>query len=1160
MNKNKPEGTVTTYYLTLNFKSMKKFKLLNFRNFGINQKLLRTMKLTFLFLLACFLQVSATVYSQNTKFTFDVKNKRVVDILRDIEDQSEFRFFYQREQVNVERKIDLDITDQTVENILTQIFNEVGVEFQVRNDNLILLKPAGMTYGMYEYLAENGQQQRSVSGKVTDTNNQPLPGVTVVMKGTTQGTVTNADGNYTLINIPEDATLVFSFVGMRTQEVVVGNQTRIDVRLEEETIGIEEVVAIGYGTARRKDITGSVSSVDIENSPLAMTPNVNALQSLKATTPGLNIGATNSAGQNPSLLVRGQNSLNASNYPLIVLDGVVFLGSINDINPADISSVDILKDASSAAVYGSRAANGVIIINTKRGKIGKPTLSFSSSFGVYQWIQRPQMANLDKYIEKLLIQVGSTDPLNQLFPSEVYNYQNGITYHVPDIISRTGQIQNNQLNVSGSVENLNYYLSAGYTDQKGVMIGDDYNRISLKGRINTNITDWIQFSVDGTYNRSDFSGIGVPTATIRYGDSYMAYYRGDPKDKLLEKWPNTERSPGLMPYGMNPLWPTNANKDNVVDDVDIQDFYYLNTFAHIDAPFLEGLSYRLNFARNYRTFKQERFYYENYFIEGGFFQDLERYSPATTSGFLGQAQGFVRDRKISNYVFDNIVNFKRQFDQHFVDVTLVATRDYQSDRQFQLDGNNFLDNGNTLLGIDGLPLATNQINSNAHTEFSNIGYLARLSYTLNDRYHFTSSFRRDASSVFGARNKWGNFPSVGIAWTITEEDFLSNHEFINYLKLKTSYGKNGNQGISAYETLARVTSGSTGGLRYQFSNQPGISRYGLAISALGNELLGWETTTSFNGGIEGSFLNNRLSLNLDFYFSKTVDQLFVRQIPIMTGFSSIRASMGQVDNKGIELSLNTVNVQNNKLKWTSNLTFWQNRNTLAELYGDGLDDIGNNLFIGKSLGAIYGFEWVGIVQEGDSDYITKTGARPGYPKYADLDGDGLITADKDRKILGYTKENFRLNLSNNLNYGNFEFYVLLSGIFGGGENYYLDTNQGAFLVNQPGFNREEFLDKIDYWTPQNQNNNFPSSQFNHDGRFLGLQSRSFLKVQDIIISYTFRGSWLEQMKIQGLRAHLSAQNIYTFTGWDGDPELGLGGWDRYYPVPASYSLGFNITF
>jgi TonB-dependent starch-binding outer membrane protein SusC len=270
---------------------MKKFKLLNFRNFGINQKLLRTMKLTLLFLTACFLQVSATVYSQNTKFTFDVKNKRVVDILRDIEDQSEFRFFYQREQVDVERKIDLDITDQTVEDILNQIFSEEGIEFQVRNDNLILLKPAGMTLGIYEFLAENGQQQRSVSGKVTDSGGQPLPGVTVVVKGTTQGTVTNADGNYSLTNLPEDAILVFSFVGMRTQKIPIGTQTSINVTMEVDAIGIEEVVAIGYGVVRKSDLTGAVSQVKAEEISAASTSILD--QALQGKAAGVQVTSVN---------------------------------------------------------------------------------------------------------------------------------------------------------------------------------------------------------------------------------------------------------------------------------------------------------------------------------------------------------------------------------------------------------------------------------------------------------------------------------------------------------------------------------------------------------------------------------------------------------------------------------------------------------------------------------------------------------------------------------------------------------------------------------------------------------------------------------------------------------------------------------------------------
>ncbi len=1004
--------------------------------------------------------------------------------------------------------------------------------------------------------------QREITGRVVDAQTgEPLPGVNVVIEGTLTGAITDIDGYYKIQASAGDV-LMFSYVGFISGRIVIDDddQIVINIELSEDLARLDEVVVIGYGTARRRDIAGSITSVNIEDSPVAMAPNVNALSLLRATTPGLNIGAVNTAGGSPqSVLIRGQNSISASNYPLIVLDGIVYTGTINDINPNDIASVDVLRDASSTAVYGSRAANGVIIINTKRGTREKPTLSFTTNAGLYHWNQRPKMASIERNLEKRLLHVGADDPLDYLYPNERYNYQNGIITHVPDIFSRTGQLQNHQLSISGGLENLNYYLSAGFVDQKGVIIGDDYNRISLKGRVNSFVTNWLQIGVDGTYNRSDHSGVGVPPGTIRYGDTYEAFYRGDPDDKLLEKWPMTERSPGIMPYGMNPLWPTNANPDNVLDDVDIRDFYHLVSFAEVTAPFLEGLSYRVNFTRTYRNFQQERFYYENYFIEGGYFQDLERYSPETTAGFLGQAQGFVRDRKISSYVWDNIINFRRRFDQHFVDITLVATRDYQSDRQFQLDGNNFLDNGNTLLGIDGITLATNRLPSNNHVEFSNIGYLARLNYTFNDRYHLTSSFRRDASSVFGARNKWGNFPSAGLAWTITEEDFLMGSEFINYLKVKTSYGRNGNQGISAYQTLARVTSGSSGGIRYQFSDQVGRSFYGTALTALGNDLLGWETTTSLNFGFEAALLQNRVFVDLDVYFSQTTDQLFVRQLPIMTGFSSMRASLGQVDNRGIELSIGTVNIDNDNLTWRSDITFWQNRNELVELYGDGRDDIGNNLFLGKSLDAIYGFEWIGIVQEGDTEYMEMTGASPGDAKYADLNDDGRITFDDDRKILGYGKENFRLNLSNNLTYGNFGVYLHLSGVFGGGDNYYMQPNPGAYLANRPGHTRMEFFDHIDYWTPDNPSDTYPSIYYD-EPRFLGLQSRTFVRIQDLVLSYRFTGDWMGDRNIESLRVYLSGQNLYTFTGWEGEPEMGYGGWDRYYPIAASYTLGLNVTF
>ena len=1143
---------------------MKKFKLLNFRNFAINQKLLRTMKLTLLFLTACFLQVSATVYSQNTKFTFDVKNKRVVDILRDIEDQSEFRFFYQREQVNVERKIDLEITNQTVENILTKIFSEENIEFQVRNDNLILLKPAGMTFGTIEFLAENGLQQRTVSGTVTDEYELPLPGVTVLVKGTTQGTVTNSDGNYSLTNIPEDATLVFSFVGMRTQEVEVGNQTSIDVVMEVDAIGIEEVVAIGYGTARRKDITGSVSSVNMEDSPISIAPNFNALSSLKATTPGLNIGTVNSAGGSPSLLIRGQNSISGSNAPLIVLDGVIFLGSINDINPNDIATYDILKDASATAVYGSRAANGVIIITTKKGKAGKPVIRLNTSTGINVWQQKPNVMSPERYLEKRMDRSGVDDPLSipELKVPERESYLAGETNDWIDLGSRIGLNQNYQLSVSGRGEGINYFLSTGYIEQEGVLLGDDYNQVALRGKIDTDITNWLQIGVDGSYNYRDYSGLGVNMQSLVRGAPYGDVYVKNWDEKILEKFPTGESI-------TNPLWNT---EESIVDDVNRTNFYRLSGFAHIKIPFIEGLSYRLNYVRGNNVNNTERFYYEGYFVNEGYgtTDPIDRYGPEALQSKLSSANGYMGRRIRFDYVWDNILNFKRQLGEHYIDATLVATRDYIHNKYIQIDGNDFAANGNTSLGANGLHKADVQSYNITLTEEANIGYLARLSYSFSDKYHVTASYRRDGSSVFGADKKWGNFPSIGFAWTATEEDIFNSINILDYLKIKASYGKNGNQGISAYNTLTRMTSGRDGNIRYEFGDEPSKVLYGMVISSLGNPLLGWETTTSFNGGIESVLYDNRIFFNLDFYFSKTFDQLFVRQIPIMTGFSSIRSSMGQVNNRGIEISLNSTNLQSQNFSWKSGLTFWQNRNILDKLYGDDIDgdgveddDIGNNLFIGKSLGAVYGYEFDGIVQEDDTEYINNTGAEPGHVKFTDIIGpdgvpDGLISSEYDRKILGYTKENFRLNLSNTVNFKNFEFYMLIQGIFGGGkDNYYMLDNLYAFrMLQQPAQNDWDHP----WWTPENKNNSYPSTTY-FDGRFPGIQSRSFVRIQDITLSYRFDQNWIRRMNFESLKIYSSIQNLYTFTRWEGgDPEQGVRAMSGTYPVTSIYTIGLDISF
>ncbi len=1130
-------------------------------------KIVRIMKLTtFLLMISALSVLAGESYSQNKKLNLELKDATVKDVLSGIENQSEFYFLYSEKLIDVNRKVSLNVKDKKIQDVLNELFSGTDVAYTIKDRSIVLSIPE-----VINDVSNTVWQQATVTGTVTDDNGQPLPGVTVVVKGTTRGTTTDADGDYSLSNVPDDATLQFSFVGMRTQEIEVGDQTVINVTMQVDAIGIEEVVAVGYGTARRKDITGSVSSIDMEDSPLAMTPNINALSSLKGTTPGLNIGTVNTAGGTPSMLIRGQNSISGSNNPLIVLDGVIFLGSISDINPNDIATYDILKDASATAVYGSRAANGVIIITTKKGKTSKPTIRLNTTAGINVWQQKPDVMSPERYLEKRMDRSGVSDPLSipELKVPEREAYQAGKTNDWIDLGSRIGVNQNYQLSVSGRGEGINYFLSTGYVQQQGVLLGDDFKQVAIRGKITTDITAWLEIGADGSYNYRDYSGLGVNMQSLLRGAPYGDVYVKNWDKKILEKFPTGESI-------TNPLWDT---EESIVDDVNHSNFYRLAGYAHIKIPFVEGLSYRLNYVRGNNVNNTERFYYEGYYVNEGYgtVDPVERYGPDALQNKLSSANGYMGRRINYNYVVDNILNFKRQFNDHYIDVTMVATRDYAHNKYIQIDGNDFAANGNTTLGANGLHKADVQSYNITLTEEANIGYLARVSYSFADKYHLTGSFRRDGSSVFGADRKWGNFPSVGFAWTATEEDFFKSVNYLNYLKLKASYGKNGNQGIDAYQTLTTIASGRDGNVMYEFADDPSKVLYGMVISSLGNPELGWETTTSFNGGIESVLYNNRISFNLDFYFSKTFDQLFVRQIPIMTGFSSIRSSMGQVNNRGIEISLTTTNIQQQGFSWKTGLTFWQNRNILDKLYGDDIngdgvedDDIGNQLFIGKSLGAIYGYEFDGIVQESDTEYMNNTGAEPGQVKFTDISGpsgvpDGLITSDYDRKILGYTKENFRMSLSNTVNYRNFELYVLLSGIFGGGtDNYYMLDNLYAFrMLQQPAQNDWNHP----WWTSENKNNSYPSTTY-FDDRFAGIQTRSFIRIQDVTISYRFNQGWIKKLNLESFKIYAAIQNLYTFTGWEGgDPEQGnraMTGTDAnndpINPVPAVYTLGLDISF
>ncbi len=993
---------------------------------------------------------------------------------------------------------------------------------------------------------------QSVRVTVRDASGETLPGAYVQVTGTRSGAVTDLDGLAVLDNVPSDATLKVSMFGYIDADVPVQERSDINVTLKDDVQSLDEVVVIGYGTAKRKDFVGSVSSVRVENSPIALMNNSNALETLKGNVAGLDIGAVNNAGGQPSMQMRGQRSISGSNAPLIVLDGMIYIGGINEINPADIATIDVLKDASSAAAFGSRSANGVILITTKKGTTEKPTISFNASAALQTWSHKPKMLTEDGYLIAVMDRTQSTD-LSWMTAQERANFEAGQTTDWLDFATRIGFKQDYQLSVSGAGKRVNYYLSGSWTSNKGIVIGDDFTRPTLLCKLSTDVTSWLRLSVDGAYTRQDYSGVAANIGTAYFISPYGQPWRSD--GTSLEKYPVTQ-SDGYQ----NPLWQADpANRYNV----DYRDTYRLNTSVLVKCPWIEGLTFRVNHLLHNIDRRAEDFTYENYYVQEGPYTDDSRYAPTTLQGYLARANGAITHEKTNGYVLDAILGYARDFDRHSVDVALVSTRDYTSFDMDKTTGTNFAANGNTLLGISGLQKAELIELSQDGRSAGNVGYLARVMYAYDRRYSATASYRRDGSSFFGADRKWGNFFSFGAAWTPSNEAFWPWKDRWEYLKFKASWGRNGNQGLPAFGTLSPIQSGKGSGQTYEFNGSE--IHYGLIAASLGNPELGWESTDALNAGFESSWLDGRIRLDLDAYYSQTHDQIFSRDIPVMTGFEKMSSSMGQIDNWGVETTLSLLPVHTRDFSWHTGLTFWLSRSKLVHLYGEDLDgdgkeddDVASSRFIGKGLGAIYGYVQDGIVQLDDYDYIGIHNATPGYPKYIDMNADDRITAD-DRTILGYTTPNFKLNWSNTLSWRGLELYAMVTGTFGG-DHRYLRSNPNAYRINGYGYPTGNCLD-IPYWTEENPSNVYPCASFTSDSRFQGLQDRTFVRLQDLTLTWNLPQRWIRKVGIGNLKFYLTGRNLVTLTKWVGDdPETGSYVLTNAMPVAKSLALGTSITF
>lgn len=1121
---------------------------------------LRIMKISLFLLFTCVFQMLAVrTEAQNAKISLSAETISVGQLISEIEKQTDYLVVFSNREVDTNRMVNIHNRSGKVLEYLNEAFGKTDVQFEFENDYIVLTKRATL-----EKTTEQ-QQTKKVYGKVVDESGEPIIGANVYDKEKKAGTVTDVDGNFTLDCDP-GVKLLFSYIGYLPVELV-STSDAMTVVLKENQKELDEVVVIGYGTAKRKDFTGSVSSLKMEDSPVSLMPNMNAAEALKGTVSGLNIGATTSSGNEPTIQVRGQNSIKGNNAPLIVLDGVVFMGNLSDINPNDIASYDVLKDAVSAAVYGSRAANGIIAITTKRGRSEKPVVTLNASLAFKAWQRKPEPLKAADWVN-LVNAANSYEPgtTSWLKPQEVANMEAGREIDWMDEISQTGLVQNYQLAVSGAKEKLNYYVSASYDDNKGVVIGDQFDRISVLGKINTDITDWLQIGVDASYSKRNYTKVTADIHRAAVISPYGVKYRDE--ENNLEKYPSEQGGSYV-----NPLWGVN---DGLVDGKDVRDNFRISSFALVSIPWVKGLTYRFNMQNTLDNRQDGMFYHEGYYVGEGAVTNTDRYAQATIERYLTQANGYDTEYRTRSYLIDNILNYKKDFGKHSLDITAVATRDRANYDVKKMTGSDFAANGNTTLGINGLHKATVQkivmqgkdddVNDIGYKRV-NIGYLGRVNYSFDSKYFLTGSFRRDGASVFGLNRKWGNFWAAGAAWRISGENFMEDITALNNLKLKLSWGQNGNQGVSPYGTLAKVINGSTGGIRYEFSDSNSKIYYGLGQQNLGNSNLGWEQTEKWNVGFESAWLNNRLFADMDVYFSKTVDEIYTPTIPSMTGFTKITSSLGEVQNKGVELTLRSVNIQNKDWFWTTTVTYWLNRNKLVRLDGqdlnnDGIEDdkIADGMFIGQPLESIYGYVWDGIIQPGDEKYKSMPGASTidGYPKYKDLNNDGEITPE-DRTILGYPQENFKLNMSNLVTYKNFELYVMIAGVFGGGK-YYQKSNPLAYQsTTGDGFNAN--MTYRPYYTAERPSSLYPAAYFKGDSRFQGLQSRTFVRVQNISLSYNFDKALLKGAFINNLKVFFTANNPFLLTKWDGgDPEAGIKVLSNDSPVTSSYSLGVKVDF
>lgn len=991
----------------------------------------------------------------------------------------------------------------------------------------------------------NYLQSATINGKVSDGSGVGMPGVNVVVKGTSNGTTTDANGDYSLnLNAEQSSgTLVFSFIGYTAQELPVSGRSVIDVVLAENIQSLEEIVVVGYGSQQKSQVTGAISSVSSRE--ITEMPITNARQALQGRVAGVDVvQAGSKPGAGPQIRIRGRRSFNATNDPLYVVDGIPLSGGIDDINPQDIASMEILKDASATAIYGSRGANGVVIITTRRGKAGKTQVSYdnfigtNSELGRIQVFDGPGFAEYKREsrraIKQYALPSGTSSPAEdaKIFePVELESIQMGRSTDYVDGMLRNGIIQSHQIGVSGGSDKTTFNISGNYFKDVGVIKKQDFTRYTFRVNLDHQINDKIKIGISSLFvssfrNGENFNPLGGAMAENPLGKPY------DDAGNLIFLPTND----GLR---TNPF-------AEIVEGAQVDETKRYRIFNSIYGEWniADGLKFRANFGPDVTIRRSGRFT-----------------GAQTNARRGGAATGGVFEEFVFNYTLENILTYSKKFNEvHNLNIT--ALQSIQRDRYETSN-----------ISVLGIPAETQQYYAlgdasqitGANTGLSTwalLSYMGRINYDYKNKYLFTATMRADGSSRFGANTKYGYFPSMALGWNLTEESFLSGSRRIDMLKLRLSYGAIGNQAINPYQTQALL-----GRTSYAWDNTPA---YGYGPNTIGNPDLRWETSVTANAGIDFSFFNGRVAGSAEYYVTNTSDLLAPQPLPNSIGFGGYTTNIGETQNKGIEITLSTIIVDKGDFTWSTDIIFNRNREAIIELANGKVDDVAARRFIGKPLSVFYDYKKLGIWQVDEADQALLYQDKVGQVKVEDVNSDGLINAD-DRQILGSAVPDFAGGITNRFTFKGFDFSFFVFGRVGQmiRSRFHDSNNRLAGRYNNLAVN---------YWTPSNPTNDFPqpvvTQEFpKYDGSLTYFDG-SFLKVRNINFGYNVPKSFASKLGMESLRVYTSIQQPFIFATYRSkyqgidpetfvDGEQGVGGGEintNVTPATKVFTFGLNLKF